>query len=129
MDMSQYAGGKYPKVADIKESGPFRATIVEVGVSEKYAKPELTLDDGSILSCNATNTNRLIRTYGVESDDWIGKEIEIDIGEIDYQGQPQEAVLVNPISPPPATKAAVKVQAKPQKRGSTGGDLDEEIGF
>ena len=93
MDMSQYAGGKYLKVADLKESGPLRVTIVEVGISEKYAKPELTLDDGSILSCNTTNTNRLIRAYGAESDDWIGKEIELDLGEVDYQGQPQEAVL------------------------------------
>jgi hypothetical protein len=131
MDMSQYAGGKYLKVADLKESGPLRATIVEVGISEKYAKPELTLDDGSILSCNATNTLRLIRAYGAESDDWIGKEIELDIGEVDYQGQPQEAILVNPISPPleTKTKAAVKPQAKPQQRGNNHPDLDEEIGF
>jgi hypothetical protein len=127
MDMSQYAGGKYLKVADLKESGPLRATIVEVGISEKYAKPELTLNDGSILSCNATNTLRLIRAYGAESDDWIGKEIELDIGEVDYQGQPQEAILVDPISPPLQTKAAVKAQ--PQKRGRTRDDLDEEIGF
>jgi hypothetical protein len=129
MDMSQYASIKSLKFSDLKESGPFRAAIVEVGVTEKFAKPELTLDDGSILSCNTTNTNKLIRTYGTESNDWLGKEIEIDIGEIDYQGQPQEAVLVKPISPPPTTKAAVKVPAKPRKHGGTGGDLDEEIGF
>jgi hypothetical protein len=130
MDMSRYAGSKYLKVADLKESGPFEARIVEVGIGDKFDKPEITLDDGSTLSCNATNCGRLIRAYGAESTDWIDKEIELYVGPIDFNGQPQEAILVKPISPPLETRAAVKPEvAKPQKRGSSRDDMDDTIPF
>jgi hypothetical protein len=128
MDMSRYAGSKYLKVADLKESGPFKAKIVEVGIGEKFDKPEIVFGDGSTLSLNATNVGRLIRHYGAESSDWIGKEIELSIGEVDYQGQPTEAILLRPLSPPLETKAAVKPAAeRPQKRGSIRDDMDDTI--
>jgi hypothetical protein len=36
----------------------------------------------------------------MESDDWLGKEIELEVGEIKIRGEPQEVILVKPISPP-----------------------------
>jgi hypothetical protein len=41
-----------------------------------------------------------MRSYGRESRDWIGREIELYIGATTYQGREQESVLVKPISPP-----------------------------
>jgi hypothetical protein len=49
---------------------------------------------------NATNNRILMRAYGRNSDDWVGKEIELYLGEIEFQGTAREAVLVRPISPP-----------------------------
>jgi hypothetical protein len=122
VDMSKYMGGRFLKAADIKESGPIRARIADIEIGEKFDKPEAILDDGSVLSLNATNCSRLGRAYGADSDDWIGKEIELDVGEVDFKGELKESILVEPISPPleDSKKARVKPQAKPQKRGNTG---------
>jgi hypothetical protein len=125
-DMSKYMGSRFLKVADVKEGGTFQAKIVAIEIGSKFDKPEAVLDDGSVLSLNATNCGRLGRAYGAEGNDWIGKEIELSVGEVDYQGQPTETILVKPISPPLEKKAPVK----PQKRSNTGKDnLDDTIPF
>jgi hypothetical protein len=58
----------------------------------------------------------------MESDDWIGKEIELSLGEIEYQGTPQEAILVSPISPP------IEKKTPPKPKSSDGG-MNDEIPF
>jgi hypothetical protein len=107
MDMSKYIGGLFLKVEDVKANGPLRLKIVDVSEG-RYDKPDLTFDDGSKLGCNATNGRALAKEYGFDSDDWIDKEVELVVGEIQYQGKPQEAILVKPISPPIENKAPPK---------------------
>ena len=114
MDMSKYVGNMFLKVDDVKAKGSIRVTITDVSEG-RYGKPDLTFNDGTRLSVNATNGGLLARAYGMNSDDWIGKRIELVLGTIDYQGKPQEAVLVKPISPP--------IDAPPKP------DLDDEIPF
>jgi len=118
MDMTKYVGSVFLKVEDIKASGPRQVKIV--GVQEgRFDKPDLHFDDGTCLGCNATNGRRLSKSYGFESDDWIDKEVQLVVGEIQYQGKPQEAILITPISPPVENKAPPK--SKP--------DYDDEISF
>jgi hypothetical protein len=107
MDVRKYMGNVFLKVDHVKATGPIRVTII--GVSEgQYGKPDLAFHDGSQLSLNATNCRTLAPAYGFESDDWIGKEVELTVGEIQYQGQPQEAILIKPISPPIENKEPAK---------------------
>src|SRR5262249_43054199 len=75
-----------------------------------------TFDDGTVLSLNVTNTRTLARAYGTDSDKWVGKEIKLVIGNVDFQGKPQEAIIVEPISPP------IENKAKPK----CGDDLNDE---
>ena len=124
MDMSPYSGAAFLKVGDVKVNGPIRVTIVDVQVG-KYGKPDLTFDDGSKLSLNATNNRILCRAYGMESADWISKEIELSLGEIEYQGKPQEAVIVNPISPP----IEVGKRTPPKPGNSSDGEINDEVPF
>ena len=119
MEMSRYSGAAFLKIGDVKVNGPLRVVIADI-VPGKYGKPDMSFSDGTQLSLNATNNRILCHAYGTEGDDWIGKEIELSLGEIEYQGQPQEAVLVKPISPP--------IEKKPRKR-KPGGDMDDEIPF
>jgi hypothetical protein len=79
-------------------------------------------EDGSILGLNATNTKILVKAYGPNSDVWIGKEIELFLGEVEYQKKMQPAVVVKPISPP--IKAAHKAEAAKKL-----GDMNDEINF
>ena len=60
----------------------------------------LVFDDGTQLSLSVTNTRILADAYGTDAAKWIGKEIELNVGETAYEGKPQESILVKPISPP-----------------------------
>jgi hypothetical protein len=107
MDMRKYVGNVFLKVEHVKAIGPIRVRIT--GISEgQYGRPNATFDDGSQLSLNNTNCRTLLRAYGIESRDLIGKEIELTVGEIQYRGEPKEVILVKPISPPIENKAPPK---------------------
>jgi hypothetical protein len=116
MDVSKYISGLFLKVEDIKESGPIRVKITDVSEGQ-YGKLDLTLDDGTRLSCNATNVRALAKAYGFDSGDWVDKEVELVFGEIPYKGKPQEAILVKPISPPIENKAPPKPAPAPPADG------------
>jgi hypothetical protein len=97
MQMKKYAGEHFYKVADVKD-GPVHERIA--GVREgKFGKPDLIFESGSIISLNPTNVTVLVRAYGDESNDWIANEIELSLGEVEYQGAAQETVKVRPITP------------------------------
>jgi len=107
MDVSKYLGNNaFLRVGDVKVNGPIRVVIASV-TEGKFDKPDLTFDDGTRLSLNVTNTRTLAHAYGTDGDDWIGKEIELYVGETEYEGKPQESILIKPISPPVDKKARV----------------------
>jgi hypothetical protein len=112
MDMSKYSGGSFVKVADVKD-GPIQEQIAVVKLG-KWDRPNLVFESGGMLSVNATNNAELLKAYGKNSDDWIGKEIELYLGEIEFQNQPQEAVLVRPISPPLGAAERTKPLPEPE---------------
>jgi hypothetical protein len=117
MDMSRYAGTQYIKTDDVRD-GPLlvRISFIKEG---KYDRPDVVFEAGEILSLNATNTRILVKAYGADSDGWIGKEIELDLGQIEFQGAMQDSVIVRPISPP--IPSAQRTAAKPAS------DMDDEI--
>ena len=98
LNMKKYSGESFLKVADVRD-GPLDLQIAVIREG-KFEKPDLVFETGDILSLNATNTKILMRAFGSDSDGWIGKQVELYLGEIEYQGHMQEAVLVRPISPP-----------------------------
>lgn len=120
MDMRKFAGSTFLKPVDV-ESGPFTAKIVAVEMGQ-FDKPVITFDDGRKLSLNATNTRALCRDYGSESTNWIGQDVELFFGQLEYQGRLQDSVLVRPIS------QAIGKNAPPKPR-KPGGDMDGSIPF
>jgi hypothetical protein len=120
IDVTKYLGAAFLKTEDVA-AGPLRVTIVDV-VDGKYDKPDIIFDDGTRLSSNVTNTRILARAYGATSTaDWIGKEIELSLGEVKFQDKTQVSILVRPISPPIEKKSPLK--QKP------GGDMEDEVPF
>lgn len=124
MDMRKFSGSGFLKVADLEANGPLRVVIADVREG-KYGKPDLEFDDGSKLSVNATNNRTLVNAYGGNSDDWLGQEIELGLGQVEYQGTLQESILVKPISRP--TEKRPLPQAKPRK--ALVSNLDDEVPF
>jgi hypothetical protein len=126
MDMTGYAGDMYLRVEDFRDSGPKRLRIDEIGEGQ-FDKPVLRFNDNSLLSINATNAKTLIRAYGPESDDWIGKEIELCIGETQFQGRPKDSILVKPVSPP--IPIGERKTPKPSKPTDDPHKIDDDIPF
>lgn len=110
MDMRKFAGKSFIKLADVSD-GPLTDTIAAVRPG-KFEKPNLIFESGAALSLNATNNKALIRAYGPNSEDWIGKEVELYGGEIEFQNRMMPAVLVRPISP--ALKPAERTKIAPE---------------
>ena len=98
MDMSKYMGSPFLKVEDVEE-GSRRVRIVKIETGQ-YDKPVATFDDNSRLSLNVTNSRALGRAYGTNSRDWIGMEVELYLGEIEYNHEPKPSVLVRPLTLP-----------------------------
>jgi hypothetical protein len=98
MDMTKYSGVHFIKLNDVLHT-PIRQTIVGVEVDERFGKPVLTFESGEKFSVNSTNNRILLRACGKHSSDWIGKEIELYAGEVEFQNKMQPAVIVRPISP------------------------------
>jgi hypothetical protein len=115
MDMRKFSGEHFIKVDDVR-NGPIQGQIAVVRQG-KYDKPDLVFESGDVLSLNTTNTQTLIRAFGADSEYWTAKQIEMFLGEIQYQGSDHEAVLVRPISPP--TRPAAETKA----------DFDDEIPY
>ena len=109
MDMTKFSGENFVKVADVR-GGPIQVQIAAVRLGQ-YGKPDLIFETGDLLCVNATNNRTLVRSYGRHSDDWLGKKIELFLGELEYNGEKRPAVLIRPISPP--VKAGEQTNKKP----------------
>jgi hypothetical protein len=93
MDLTKYAGSKFIKVEDL-DKGPQRKTIeaIETG---KFDRPVAVFSDQKRMSLNATNVNTLINIFGsTESDNLIGEEVELFVGEVKLKDGITKSVLL-----------------------------------
>ena len=97
MDMSKYAGDSYLTLDDLRASGPLQATIESID-DGNFDKPVAKLSDGSAVQLNISNTRALIRNWGKNSADWLGREIEVSIGKVPFRGDLVDGIVVRPVS-------------------------------
>lgn len=124
MKMGEYLGKGFIR-AEHLSNGPERAVIANVEPGQ-YERPDLELQDGRKLGLNQTNLRTLCSAWGDESNDWIGKEIELYLGKTTFNNQDRESVLVRTISPRIPWRAKTGAPAGSQPRGK---ELDDEIPF
>jgi hypothetical protein len=67
---------------------------------------------GKTLVCNKTNSAIIAASYGDETDNWIGKTIELYPDKVNFQGQLVDAIRVR-IPVPPATVAPTASPTQP----------------
>lgn len=113
MDMRKYVSGAFVTLDDLRETGPRRETIVDV-VEGKFDRPNVKFASGDMVSVNATNGRALMRAFGLETGAWIGREVELYIGQLEYQGEVQDGVRIRSVAakvaettatePPPHTE-------------------------
>lgn len=126
----------YVKAAEIPSGRMVRVTIESVSVEDvggkgkaEDKKPVLYFvgtEKGLVL--NKTNANAIADTYGTETDEWIGKRIELFSTKVEYQGKMVPAVRVNvPAAAPANGRAAAPAPARRQPEpepASIGDDSD-----
>jgi|SRR5262245_7043502 len=127
MDIDRYSKDVYIKIEDLAD-GPRREKIVEV-LDGRFDKPDMLFESGSKLGLNATNRRILKKHYGRETNAWAGRVVELYAGEVKFNNETRNSVLIRPITPP---NAQVQQAAPKAKKG---GDVyhrpleDDEIPF
>lgn len=129
---------KYLKAADFGDDTPVvtisAIEFEEVG-KDKEVRPILYFegeDKGIVL--NKTNATNISKAYGSETDDWIGKKVQIGTTMVDFQGQSVEAIRLYPPKRPSVNAPLKPTNGRkqfddrnPPPRESA--DLDDEIPF
>lgn len=115
--------------SDTVASGPIRDTIADCKMG-RFERLDLHLHGGGTLGLNQTNLRTLRSAWGSESDAWIGKEIELSLGQTKWQGEDRPTVVLRTISPstawnkqPAGQKPLTRPPAKSQQ------DFDDNIPF
>jgi hypothetical protein len=123
MDASKFAGSAFLTLDDVKD-GPITGEIVDVEEGG-YKKLVLTFNNGLRFSLNVTNTQELIKTFGSETDDWLGEKIELYEGEVPYEKKMVPSVRVTPLMREPGQeKKLPPPRPKSTKGGKVGMDDD-----
>jgi hypothetical protein len=133
-NLKKYAGEHFIKPDDVRDH-PLRRQIAVVREG-KFGKLDLLFETGGVFSLNGTNTTTLLDYYGSNSDNLIGKEIDLYLGKLKYNGTLNDAVLVKPISPPDAKPLddSPPIDDSPPDDGSpppvqSESEFDDEIPF
>jgi len=113
VDVSGYLSTHFVKVSDLA-GGSRRCVISEIEIG-KFERPDVRFQDDTALGLNVTNLRTLSNAWGPETDGWIGREVELFVGKLKYNGAENDAVLVRPISPAVPRTVAV--------------DMNDEIPF
>jgi hypothetical protein len=126
MDMRQYLTSAFITLDDLRDGPqPRREKIADV-VEGKFDKPNIKFASGDMVSVNATNGRVLMRAFGPETSKWIGCEVELYIGQLEYQGSLQDGVRIRPIT---AKTAANKEEPPPHTELPPTRDDDSDIPF
>jgi hypothetical protein len=114
VDIRQFRKPRFLKVEDLRASGSREDRIV--GVREGKYGPDLLLESGDMIGgLLATNIDILVKAYGWETELWSGHAIRIVVGQGEFNKEPVDMILIEPISKaenaeetPPTKKKAVK---------------------
>jgi hypothetical protein len=134
MDARKFAS-KYVKPDHVREA-PIQTRIVSVLEDERFDRLLLELETGSQFALNDGNTNTLIKAWGHDTDTWIGRELQLELGMYkDWRADPpeeKETVRARAIPPAETQNGGVPV-AKPLPPSMVVTppkvDMDDEIPF
>ena len=118
MKISQAFPSEYLKAADLDDQEiTLRITAVKMGkVSDDgKMKPILYFEDQKQgLALNKTNATVIKKSYGEETDEWIGKDIVLYPATVEFKGDMVEAIRVRIIKPRTATRQEFKRASEPE---------------
>ena len=103
MNTDQIYPSKYLKAADLDEGG-MTVTIDDFAMEEVGHPPEekavVYFKECRPMICNKTNKNTLAALLGKETDDWIGKQVELIMMMVNFKNDVVPAIRVQPFRKP-----------------------------
>jgi len=120
-------GSKYLKLEDVHGKPPTHERIGLVKPENGKFGERLVLTfepSGKMLSLNKTSVGNLLRDFGEDDSDWVGKLVEVYAGEVETQNGTADAILVR-AADEGATGAGAAKAATPTSTDS----MDDEIPF
>jgi hypothetical protein len=124
---------KWLKLEDLHGKPPMRQRIGLVKVEDGKFGERVVLvfePSGQMLSLNKTSVGNLLRDFGDNDDDWLGKLVEIYAGEVDGPQGKTDAILACGVTDVPADAAiATKAAVKAAKAKAKSSDMNDEIDF
>jgi hypothetical protein len=147
---SDYLGGKYVTATELPTDRHVVAVITDVTEETMLLTNDVKLvlalrnaagkpwPRGVVL--NKGNGQQLVAAFGDDTDDWIGKQVEIWGAPTTFGGRSVMGIRLvgigdgaapataNPVSGSPSRRAAINAEV-PIEHYETGGDLDDEIPF
>jgi hypothetical protein len=124
---------KWLKLEDLHGKPPIRGErigLIKVADGKYGERVVLVLEpSGKMLSLNKTSVGNLLRDFGENDKDWLGKTVEIYAGEVDGPQGTTDAVLVRGVTDMPADAAIAAKGLKAAKEASKSSEMDDEIPF
>ena len=102
--------GVYLKASDLRGGEPV-VVIESVAEVELGGKKKLEISfvgKEKHLIANLTNSHRIAEMFGFETDDWVGKKIQLYTEKVEYRGKYTEAIRVRVAKPPVVRKPAAQ---------------------
>ena len=115
MDISDQLVSGFIKVHHLDV--PRRDVIADVALGRFGT--EIEFQDGSKLSLNVADA------WSTETDNWLGKELEMYAGKAKFGGKDVDSVMVRPISP----AIPMSERPRPKPRQSVSSELNDEVPF
>jgi hypothetical protein len=127
---------KWIKLGDVhgKPSIVERIGLVKIEKGKFGEQTVLVLEpSGRMVGLNVTSAGNLLRDFGENDDDWLGKLVEVYAGTVPTKSGDMDAALVRAAeeSADAATvaKAVKAAKAKAKAKAGGGGDMDDQIPF
>jgi hypothetical protein len=131
-NLRKYAGSRYLKLEDLLDKPPLRERIGLVKIEDgKYGERVVLIFEpsGHMLSLNKTSVGNLLRDFGEDDADWLGKLVEVYAGEVTTKDGTTDTILVCGVTDVPAD-TAITTKAKATKtKAAKSADMDDEIPF
>jgi hypothetical protein len=125
IDLKKYVKGRFYSLAEVFDQKPAPREQIGVVKDGAYNKPVVVFESGRQASLNQASLGILMRDWGDEPDDWIGRWVELTAGQTkDQNGNTIDALIVRPTDAASPPAKLPKPKARP-----SGADMDDEIPF
>lgn len=102
----------------------------KVEMTDGELKPAIYFENRSAgLILNKTNATVLASIHGPETDQWVGRSIDLRVEKVSFQGQMMDGIRVAPATQTAATTPATPATPEPTAPAAPAYDVEDDVPF